>query len=140
MMNGRMILAVAMASLILPMASATVTAQERSFACEGGGVSDQAALSKRTDNFSMQLILSIYRDRWDADYIRAQCEAFAEGEPYTITCLKDVRDWDAIEASVPDDYFGMDRFKLAEFVPDEREQGPFSSDSLKFCRGIGAIK
>ena len=40
MMNGRMILAVAMASLILPMVSAT--AQERSFACEGGA-SDQAS-------------------------------------------------------------------------------------------------
>lgn len=136
-MTGRMILAAVVISMVLPVLS--VAAQERSFACEGGA-SDQAALSERTDNFSMQLILSIYRDRWDAVYIRAQCEAFASGDPYTITCLKDVRDWDAIEASIPDDYHGMDRFSLAEFVPDEREKGPFSSDSLSYCREVGAIE
>ena len=133
----RMMLAATMASVVLPVLSAT--AQDRSFACKGGA-SDPAAIAKRTDNFSMRLIMAIYRDRWDAGYIRAQCEAFAEGEPYTITCLKEVRDWDAIEASIPEDYHGMDRFSLAEFVPDEREKGPFSSDSLDYCREIGAIK
>lgn len=136
MMIGRFILAAVAASTVLPV---NVTAQERSFACDGGS-SDQAAISERTDNFSMQLILAIYRDRWDAGYIRAQCEAFANGEPYTITCLKDVRDWDAIEASVPDDYYGMDRFSLAEFVPNEREKGPIPGPSYEYCREVGAIK
>ena len=88
----------------------------------------------------MRLIMGIYRDRWDAGYIRAQCEAFANGEPYTIICMNDVRDWDAIEASIPDDYYGMDRFSLAEFVPDERKTGPFSNDSYDYCREVGAIK
>jgi hypothetical protein len=88
----------------------------------------------------MQLMLGIYRDRWDARYIRAQCEAFANGEPYTITCLKDVRDWDAIEASVPDDYYGMDRFSLAEFVPKEEEKGRGYREAYAYCRDIGAIK
>ena len=136
-MMGRMMMAVAAASVILPAAGAI--AQERSFACEGGA-SDQAAIAERTDNYSMQLILAIYRDRWDASYIRAQCEAFANGEPYTITCLKDVRDWEAIEASIPDDYYGIDRFSLAKFVPDERQKGPVPGPSYEYCREVGAIE
>ena len=137
-MIGRMILAAVTASMVMPVAGAS--AQDRSFACENGDPTDRAEVAKRTDNFSMRLIMGIYRDRWDAGYIRAQCEAFANEQPYTITCINDVRDWDAIEASIPDDYFGMDRFSLAEFVPGERETGPFSNDSYEYCRGVGAIK
>ena len=135
MMKQVTLAAVAIA-IALPVSA---IAQERSFACEGGS-SDQAELSERSDNYSMILIMAIYRDRWDAGFIREQCEAFANGEPFTITCLKDVRDWDAIEASIPDDYYGMDRFALAEFVPDERTSGPVPGPSYDYCREVGAIK
>ena len=132
------LLLAAVAATVLPT---SVTAQERSFACEDGDATDSKEVLRRSDgNYSMQLILGIYANRWDAGYIRAQCEAFASGEPYTITCLKDVRDWDAIEASIPEDYYGMDRFSLAEFVPEEREKGPSSGPSYEYCREVGAIK
>ena len=52
-------------------------------------------------------IVNEYRERWDVHYKRQQCEAFAASGSYDISCLNNRRDWDAIKAMVPSEYFGM---------------------------------
>lgn len=136
-MIARLILATAIAALFPPIAG--VMAQERSFACEGGS-GGQREMTERASNAGMMRILGFYRDRYDAIYVRQQCEAFADGQPYTITCLDDVRDWDAIEATIPDDYFGMSTRDLAPFLSEERKRGRDILNAYEYCREVGAIK
>lgn len=134
-MIGRTMLAAAAATMTLPFG--TAVAQD-GFACRYGD-SDTSIIADRASNFGMQMILGIYRNRWDAIVIRQECEAYANGQPHTIDCLDGRRDWDAIEASVPDDYYGMSTSQLSQFVVQERNAGDDRSEALEYCRSVGAI-
>ncbi len=136
-MIGRAMLAAAMAVTLLPAPIAM--AQERSFACAYGN-SDMNIINERASNFGMIQMLAVYRDRYDAAYARKQCEAFANGEPYAITCLDGQRDWDAIEASIPDDYYGMSTKNLTSFLMEERKRGTGVEEAYDYCREVGAVK
>ena len=114
------------------------TAQERSFACEYGN-GDLDIINERASNFGMSQILAIYRDRYDAAYARAQCEAFANGEPYDISCRDGKRNWDAIEETIPDDYYGMSVSQLTKFVMSERREKRDMPEALSYCEEVGAI-
>ncbi len=112
-----------------------------SFLCEDQMDMDQdeaRAISGR--NNGLFKILMEYRERWDAEYQRQQCEAFAAGEPYDISCLNDRRDWDAIKAMVPSEYFGMSNVDLNPHYQDLQMADDGIKDAIAYCRSVGAIK
>ena len=127
------------AALILttPMAYAT----GGSWICENQMDMDRdEARAISGSNNNLYNILMMYRERWDIAHRRAQCEAYAEGRPNEISCLDDRRDWDAIKAMVPEEYFGMSNEALhPHFLAMEsnREQ---SKNVVDYCRDVGAIE
>ena len=105
-MRKTMILAAAVAAATT--AASMVGAEEkRSFGCEHTSGVDEAELTARASNIGMRRVLQEYRVRWDAAHVRAQCEAFAAGKPYEISCLRGRRDWSEIEAMIPNDLKGL---------------------------------
>ncbi|MBM9595052.1 hypothetical protein [Roseitranquillus sediminis] len=101
---------------------------------------DQDEIAARAPNLGIQRILEEYRDRWDATHIRQQCEAFATGEPYEISCLDDRRDWDAIEAMVPDEFFGMSNTELRPHYLELQTADDGYGAALNYCRSVGAVE
>lgn len=135
----RTMLTAAVAALVLgtPMAHAA----GGSFVCENQMDMDQdEAREIAGSNNGLYQILMRYRERWDIAYRREQCEAYAEGRDYEISCLNDRRDWDAIKAMVPEEYFGMSTMELAPIfreMPGIVEEG---SEVVAYCRSVGAIE
>lgn len=91
-------------------------------------------------SFALQNIVIQYMTRWDATEATKQCRAYAEGQPYEISCLNGRRDWDEILASVPKDYFGRSNKSLANTVDMERREGNGFKEAMAYCRSVGAIK
>lgn len=85
-------------------------------------------------------VLNKYRERWDVAEMRKQCEAYAAGEPYEISCLNGRRDWDAIRAMVPAEYFGMSTFDLTPHYHDLQKDRADFAGTIEYCRSVGAIK
>ncbi len=112
-----------------------------SFVCENQLDMDQdEAREIAGTNNGLYQILMRYRERWDLAHRREQCEAYAEGRIYEITCLNGRRDWDAIKAMVPEEYFGMSTMELA---PIFREMPGIAEEAFEvtaYCRNVGAIE
>jgi len=100
---------------------------------------DQARAISGTNNGLFKIVME-YRERWDVAYKRQQCEAFAAGQPYDISCLNDRRDWDAIRAMVPSDYFGMSNVDLNPHYQELQMADDGIRDMADYCRSVGAIK
>ena len=133
---GRMM----MAALALALPGTAAMAEKGSWACDASGDRDDDELNELSPNIGMRRVLEQYRDRWDATYIREQCEAFAAGEPHDIHCLNDRRDWDAIQAMVPDDLLGMSNGDLRPHYLALQAEDDGYSDALAYCRDVGAIE
>lgn len=109
-----------------------------SFACER---SSAVEVSEEVDgSFALQNIVAEYMLRWDAQEATRQCEAYAAGEPYEISCLNGRRDWPAILASVPRDYFGRSNKSLAEVAHAEKRRDNGFKAAMDYCRSVGAIR
>lgn len=134
----RWMTAALLVALILPGAGAQ--AQGGSWVCQGTNDRDDDELDELAANIGMRRVLEEYRDRWDAAHVRAQCEAFAGGEPYDIRCLNDRRDWDAIRAMVPDELFGMSNGELRPHYLALQEEDDGYTAALAYCRDVGAIE
>jgi hypothetical protein len=91
-------------------------------------------------NFALQNIVNEYRVRWDAAEARRQCEAFAAGQPSEIGCLNGKRDWSAIMAAVPQDYFGQSNKALAASYRQEMQKGNGFKEAMAYCRSVGAVE
>jgi hypothetical protein len=85
-------------------------------------------------------IVNQYVARWDAQEARRLCSAYAAGDPVTISCLNGRRDWSAIKASVPADYFGMSNQQLASTYTDEMQRGNGFKEAMAYCRDVGATR
>jgi hypothetical protein len=109
-----------------------------SFACKQSPTME--AVDHVEGGFGLQRIVIQYMTRWDAQEAMKQCRAYAQGQPYDISCLNGRRDWDAIIASVPEDYFGRSNESLAESVRAERRKGNGFTEAMAYCRSVGAIK
>ncbi|PZQ46083.1 MAG: hypothetical protein DI556_21235 [Rhodovulum sulfidophilum] len=118
--------------------SAPAWAVGGSFACE------RPPIMEVTENVegssALQSIVNQYRERWDAEVVARECEAYAAGEPYEISCLNGRRDWPTILASVPPDYFGRSNKSLASTVDTERRVDSGYKAAIAYCRSVGAIK
>ena len=132
-------LAVATAALMLvtPMAHAA----GGSWICENQMDMDQEeAREIAGSNNGLYQILMKYRERWDNAYKREQCEAYAEGRPYEISCLDDRRDWEAIKAAVPEEYFGMSSEQLTPRFHEIQNTIDEAIAVAHYCRDVGAIE
>lgn len=120
------------------MGTAPAWASGNSFHCERPTLVETSDRIK--GNFALLQIVTQYAARWDAQEATKQCRAYAEGQPYDISCLNERRDWDAVIASVPKDYFGRPTASLAKTVREERRAGNGLKEAIDYCRSVGAIK
>ncbi|MFQ8433146.1 hypothetical protein [Amaricoccus sp. W119] len=120
------------------LATATGARAAGSFVCERSPTVEVA--QQVGGNFALQNIVNEYRVRWDAAEARRECEAFAAGQPSEISCLNDRRDWTAIMASVPEDYFGQSNKALAATYRKEMQRGNGFKEAMAYCRSVGAIE
>jgi hypothetical protein len=130
-----MVRAAIAAALLAPAGTAQAAG---SFVCERSPTVEVA--EQVGGNFALQNIVNEYRVRWDAAEARRQCEAFAAGQPYEIACLNGRRDWTAIMAAVPQDYFGQSNKALAATYREEMRRGNGFKEAMDYCRSVGAIE
>lgn len=123
----------------IAVAAGPVHAAGGSFVCKGSSVTKEVA-SKVDGGFNLQNIVKLYAIRWDAQEARRLCGAYAGGESVEITCLDGHRDWGAIMASVPSEYFGMPDRSLAEPFWQLSSENDGFRDAMTYCRSVGAIR
>jgi ABC-type sugar transport system substrate-binding protein len=111
-----------------------------SFVCKDGFGALKEIETEVGGSSGFNKIVSQYVSRWDAQEARRLCAAYAAGEPVTITCLNGQRDWTAIKASIPAEYFGLGNQQLASANAAEREKGNGYREAMAYCRSVGAIK
>lgn len=126
-----------LAAALLPAAGAS--AAGGSFAC-GLDTPMREIKENAGGSSTFQSIARQYMARWDAAEVRQQCENYAAGRPYQISCLNGRRDWDAILASVPKGYFGQSDKSLAATYEAEMAAGNGMPEAAAYCRSVGAIK
>ena len=134
-----LIIAAGAAALLLtaPMARA----EGDSFICENQMDMDQEEARQISgSNNGLYQILMKTRENWDIAHMRAQCEAYAEGRPHEISCLDDRRDWDAIVAMVPEEYFGMASEQLTPHFQAMQGNASEAIAVARYCRDVGAIR
>lgn len=122
------------------MAAEAAQAGAGSFSCEDSFGTLKEVEAQVGGSSTFQSIVDQYVRRWDAATARQLCEAYAAGEPVTISCLDGRRDWAAIKASIPSDYFGRSNKSLASTYEAERRQGNGFKEAMAYCRSVGAIE
>ena len=132
-----------LAAVLAALAAGPAAAEQKdhnSWACEDTPARfERGEIGKIAQNKTMHMLIQQYMLEWDATHIREQCEAFARGEPHSISCLNGRRDWNAIKASVPEDYFRMDREALRPILSAAREKRDLRNDAVDYCREVGAV-
>lgn len=110
-----------------------------SWGCGYSSNGDKAELDARARNIGLRRVLEQYRARWDAAHMRAQCEAFAAGQPHEIGCLDGRRNWDEIVAMVPGDLWSMSAGQLRPVYLKMQEEDDGYKAALEYCGSVGAI-
>ncbi len=129
------------ASAALTLATPMAHAAGGSWQCENQMDMDrEEAREIAGSNNGLYQILMKTRENWDIAHIREQCEAYAEGRPYEISCLNDRRDWDEIEAMVPEEYFGMASADLTPHFQAIQNNTDEAIAVMNYCRDVGAIE
>lgn len=137
MTKRALMLAAAIAAALTPAGGAI--AAGGTFAC--GLDSPRAEVHEKVNGSSTLVsIVMQYMARWDAKEIRRQCENFAAARPSEISCLNGRRDWPAILATVPGEYFGQSDKSLARTYRAEMDAGNGIKEAAAYCRSVGAIK
>ncbi|OWJ74423.1 MULTISPECIES: hypothetical protein [Haematobacter] len=108
--------------------------------CDGGGSGEPQKIREFAHNNGMVNVLSHYRDRWDADFAREQCDAAAAGESAYIGCMIGHRDWDAIAAMVPSELWGLDNKGIRPHLLKLQDEGTGYRDALNHCRELGVSR
>ncbi len=129
-----------LAALLAVAAGMAGAEEKRSFGCGYGGDNDREEVRARATNPGLSGILHEYRIRWDAQHIRAQCEAYRDGGPYRIACLDGHRDWSAIESAVPSEFWGLTARELRPHLLNLQAEDDGFRDAIKFCRSVGALR
>lgn len=138
-MKWKPIIRMALAVAVVAVAGGAQAAG-RSFACKDGFGTIKEVKAEVGGSSGFVNIVSLYVARWDAQEARRLCSAYAAGELVTIGCLDGRRDWNAIKASIPPEYFGQSNQQLASTYTAELAQGTDHLQALQYCRGVGAVK
>ena len=140
-MNSTLTAVVAATAAALVFAAPMAHATGGSWQCEDQMDMDhKVARSISGSNNALYQILMKTRENWDIAHMRAQCEAYAEGRPYEISCLNDRRNWDEIKAMVPEEYFGMSSESLTPHFQAIQNNTDEIFEVVDYCRDVGAIK
>lgn len=131
---------IAATAVALAMAAGNAQAAGGSFVCKDSFGKSKEIEAQVGGSFAFQNIVSEYVTRWDAQEARQLCEAYAAGQSVTIACLDGQRDWTAIKASIPPDYYGGSNQSLASTYEAERRKGNGFKDAMAYCRSVGAIR
>lgn len=121
------------------------TAQARElpkWVCKPGGPAaiDSETARSLSHNPTMTRVLQEYRARWDAAYIRQECDAAAAGQTANISCLQGRRDWDAIQAAVPSEFSNASRERLRPLLQELESESDGVREAFAHCRELGVIK
>lgn len=121
------------------------TAQARDlpeWVCKPGGPAaiDSETARSLSHNPTMTRVLQEYRARWDAAYIRQECDAAAAGRTANISCLQGRRDWNAIHAAVPSELSNASRERLRPLLRDLESESDGVREAFAHCRDLGVIK
>lgn len=141
--TGTALLAALATLAVLDVANGAAQAQGRStWVCKPGGPAaiDSDVVRKLTTMPLMMNVLQEYRARWDAEYIRQQCDAAAAGRPANISCLQGRRDWSAIQAMVPADIQNASRSVVGGHLSSLQKTNDGLRDAFAHCRNLGVIK
>lgn len=124
----------------LTATSGNADAQDGPFVCPSiTHPVDEARIDELSHNIGMRRIVEQYMFRWDADYMRTACERAARGEPADMSCLHGRRDWTAIEAMIPGDYFGMSNTALRPHYLALSEGRNPTMEAGDYCRELGVL-
>lgn len=137
-MKMQQIMQVGSVSAILMAAGAAHAAG--SFICTDGFGTMKEIKAEVGGSFAFISIVNQYVQRWDAQEARRLCSAYAAGDPVAISCLNGKRDWNAIKASIPPDYFGGSNQQLADAYTAEVAKGTGYLEAMTYCRTVGAVK
>ena len=139
-MKMKPILRAAIAGLVFTATAGAVQAAGGSLVCKDSFRTLKEIRAEVGGSPAFINIVNQYVTRWDAQEARQLCEDYAAGRPVTITCLDGQRDWTAIKASIPEEYFGLGNKQLAATHTAELQKGTGYEDALAYCRGVGAIE
>lgn len=110
--------------------------------CKPGGPAaiDSDTVREITNMPLMMKVLQEYRSRWDAAYIRQQCDAAASGQAANISCLQGRRDWNAIQAMIPQEIQNADRSTVGAHLASLQKENDGLREAFAHCRELGVIK
>ena len=101
------------------------------------------AIDTISHNKTMSVIVKEYAQQWEVEEIRRTCEAAAAGKPADFSCFQGRRDWEAIEAKVPDELFALEskalrphQLRLEKLRAETR---PYE-EAFKYCEKLGVIE
>lgn len=141
--TGTALLAAMAILTVLDMAQGAAHASDLpKWSCNPSGPAaiDSDVVREITSTPLMMRVLQEYRARWDAEYIRQQCDAAAAGQSADISCLKGRRDWDAIQAMVPSELEGGDRSAIGNHLAALQQEDDGLRTAFAHCRDLGVIK
>lgn len=111
-----------------------------SWQCEVQGDMDKEEARAIAPQNALFNIVMKHREAWDIQHMREQCEAYAAGEPYEISCLDGRRDWEAIKAMVPSEFFGRSNLELTPHLHAMPSTTEGFIEVARYCRSVGAIE
>ena len=129
------------ALLLASVSSPAFTAEPGSWTCDKPATfHPHVKASIREISTKARRAVFEHMKRWDAAEVRRQCEAFANGEPYEISCLNGRRDWEAIAASFPSEVNQLSATNRREYTLKLQEEGNGYDDAIAYCASVGALQ
>ena len=120
-------------------------AQAKNFHCNSYPFKSQearATFKQLAHNITMRRILEYQAFNWEDQRMRLICKAASEGKQGDFSCMDGHRDWDAIKASIPKEWFGRDNLKLRPDMlalqAQRAKQNP-REQAFVYCEGLGVI-
>lgn len=102
-----------------------------------------AAINELSHNKTMSVIVKQYAEKWEDEEIVRSCKAAAAGKPADFSCLQGRRDWVAIKAMIPTQYFTLDATYLRphqlDFQSIRAQEQPRKA-ALDHCEALGVMK
>lgn len=123
-------------------ASASGADEAQDWMCDGPVFTDPAVsaeLDTIASNATLRDIVEEYVNRWDADYMRRACERAANGQQADMSCLNGRRDWTAIEAMIPREYFGMSPSALQPYYEAMSSEPNPTLVAYDYCVNLGVL-
>lgn len=128
-------------AVLLSVIGSAVLAEGGRWTCERQAITHpivKEQLSAIASNIGMRNIAVQYMFRWDAQEMRRQCEAYAAGKPAEISCLNGRRNWQEIEAMIPEDLFGLSSAQVRPHYLELHQSDPGIKAAFKYCQSVGA--